>query len=204
MMSLEAYLAFVAATVALALLPGPAMAMFIATSTTKGLREGFLTYVGNTAGLIILVIAAILGMEPLLSAASFWFDVIRLVGALYLVWIGIGLVRKGLAAPSGEPVQAVKSRSYFAQGLFVSLSNPKVLLFLGAFFPQFIDASKPMMMQLVVLGATFLAIAAFIDLLIVLMSGYARRWLYQKQRATHIGGGVLLVGAGLGLALSRR
>lgn len=204
MMSLEAYLTFVAATVALALLPGPAIALFIATCTTKGTRPGLLAYAGNQTGLSVLVMAAIIGMTPILSLASYWFDVIRLVGALYLVWMGIGFVRKGLTHQDGEHQPVVKSKRYFLQGFLVSMSNPKVLLFLGAFFPQFLDPSKSMMPQLVLLGATFLVIIALIDLTIVLTSGYARRWLLEKQKTTHIASGTLLIGAGVGLALARK
>ena len=204
MMSLEAYLTFVAATVALALLPGPAIALFIATCTTRGTREGLLAYAGNTLGLSVLVVGAIIGMAPLLSLASYWFDIIRLVGALYLVWMGIGLIRKGLAHNEDEPQPDVQSKRYFLQGFLVSMSNPKVLLFLGAFFPQFLDPSQSLTQQLVLLGMTFLAIIAMIDLIIVLSSGYARRWLLKKQRATHIGSGTLLIGAGVGLAFARR
>ncbi len=204
MMSLETYLTFVAATVALALLPGPAIALFIATCTTKGTRPGLLAYAGNTSGLGVLVIAAIIGMTPLLSLASYWFDIIRLVGALYLVWMGIGLVRKGLAHQDGEPQPVVKSTRYFLQGFLVSMSNPKVLLFLGAFFPQFLDPLQAMAPQLILLGGTFLVIIALIDLTIVLSSGYARRWLLEKQKTTHIASGTLLIGAGVGLAMVRR
>ncbi len=204
MMSLETYLTFCAASFALAILPGPSIALFIATSTTRGTRQGLAAYAGNQAGLGLLVSGAILGMAPLLSLASYWFDVIRLIGALYLVWMGIGLLRKGLAySEESEPPQ-IKSKRYFLQGFLVAMSNPKVLLFLGAFFPQFIDPSTSMTKQLALLGVSFVAILAMVDLFVVLMSGYARRWLLQKQRATQIGSGVLLVGAGLGLALSRR
>ncbi len=204
MMSVELYLTFVAATVALGLLPGPAIALFIATCTTRGTRQGLLAYAGNLTGLAVLVVAAIIGMAPLLSLASYWFDLIRLIGALYLVWMGISLVRKGFAHTGDQAPAEIKSKRYFLQGLVVSISNPKVLLFLGAFFPQFIDPSQSMVGQLILLGVTFLVIIAMIDLMIVLTSGYARRWLLTKQRATHIGSGVLLMGAGLGLALARR
>ncbi len=203
MMSLELYLTFVAASVALALLPGPSIAMFIATSTTKGTRQGLLAYAGNTAGLTILVTAAVIGMAPLLSLASYWFDLIRLVGAIYLVWIGISLVHKAASASGGGGLPATKSSHYFTQGLLVALSNPKVLLFLGAFFPQFLDPSQSMTAQLIVLGSTFLAIASFFDLLVVLMSGYARRRLMKEQRVTRIASGSLLIGAGVGLAFTR-
>ncbi|MCP4933151.1 MAG: LysE family translocator [bacterium] len=204
MISLEAYLTFIAASVALGLLPGPAIALFIATCTTKGLRQGLFAYAGNTTGLSVLIVAAIIGMAPLLSLASYWFDIIRLVGAFYLVWMGIGLVRKGLAHQGGEQQVVVKSKHYFLQGFLVSMSNPKVLLFLGAFFPQFLDPSQSMIPQLILLGVTFLVIIAVIDFLIVLTSGYARRWLLEKQKATHVASGALLVGAGVGLALARK
>ncbi len=204
MISLSSFLAFVAACVFLGMTPGPAIALYIANATTKGTRAGLLAYAGNTLGIALLVAAVVVGMAPLLSFASEWFNIIRIVGALYLVWMGIGYLRKGLQPQAETAESSTKAGGYFIQGLLVALSNPKVLLFLGAFFPQFIDAAKPLLPQLIVLGVTFVVIIALIDLAIVLMSGFARRWLLKRQRATHIASGSLLVGAGLGLAFVRR
>lgn len=204
MMSLTTFLAFIAASALLALVPGPSMAVLITNSTTKGLRAGFVALAGNGTGLAILVTAAILGMAPLLSMASQWLDLIRMVGAVYLVWLGFTFIRNGLKAGSDQPTVETKSHHIYGQALAVCLSNPKVLLFLGAFFPQFIDPSLALTPQLIILGLGFVVTILTIDALIVLMSSYARRWLLNKQRETNMVGGLMLVGAGAGLAISRQ
>jgi threonine/homoserine/homoserine lactone efflux protein len=204
MMSLELYLAFIAACVLLALIPGPSMALLVATGTTRGIGPGFMTLGGNIFGLSILVTAAVFGMAPMLALAADWFDLIRYAGAAYLIWMGFNYVRRGLNEPA-EAVAAEKPSSHlFMQAVAVALSNPKVLLFLGAFFPQFIDPGFAMTPQLTILGIGFVVTLAFVDMLIMLMSGYARRWLLKKQRQTHIVSGVLIMGAGVGLAFARR
>lgn len=204
MMSVELYMAFIAASVLLALVPGPSMAMFVATSTTRGTKAGFTTIAGNSAGLVVLVAAAVLGMAPMLSLVAHWFDYIRLAGAAYLVWIGITYIRAGLKEPEAAAAVKAPHRRLFKRALTVSLSNPKTLLFLGAFFPQFIDPAHALTPQLIVLGITFVITLTLVDSLIVLMSGYSRRWLLNHQRKTHIGSGMLLISAGAALALARK
>lgn len=204
MMSFELYLAFIAACALLALIPGPTMALLVATGTTRGIGPGFMILGGNTLGLSILVTAAVFGMAPMLAMAADWFDLIRYVGAAYLIWMGYNYVRRGLREPDEAMASEKPSSHLFAQALAVALSNPKVLLFLGAFFPQFIDPAFAMTPQLTILGIGFVVTLAFVDMLIMLMSGYARKWLLKKQRQTHIASGVLLMGAGVGLALARR
>ena len=204
MISVTTLLTFIAASAFLAFVPGPSMALLISNSTTKGTRAGLVALAGNSLGLTSLVAAAILGMAPLLSLASQWFDVIRIVGALYLVWMGINYIRTGLKAGDEQQAANVKLHHIFGQAVAVSLSNPKVLLFLGAFFPQFVDPALAMTPQLVALGISFLVTVLTIDAAIVLTSGYARRWLLEKQKATHIASGTLLIGAGVGLAFAHR
>jgi len=204
MMSFQLYLAFVAACVLLAVIPGPSMALFVATSTTRGVRAGFMSLAGNSTGLALLAAAAILGMAPLLSLAAEWFDYIRLLGAAYLMWIGVGYIRKGLGEPQRAKEAEAPRHRLFTQALTVALSNPKVLLFLGAFFPQFIDPSAALTPQLIVLGVSFVVTLSLVDAMIVLASGYARKWLLNRQRGVHVGSGVLLIGAGAVLAFSRR
>ncbi len=204
MMPLELLLAFIAACVLLALIPGPMMALLVATGTTRGIRAGFMTLGGNALGLVILVTIAVLGMAPILALASEWFDYIRYIGAAYLIWVGFGYVRRGLNEPEEAMTTEKPSSQLFMQALVVALSNPKSLLFLGAFFPQFIDPATAMAPQLIILGIAFVVTLVSIDMLVMLMSGYARKWLLQKQRQTHIASGVLLMGAGIGLAFARR
>ena len=205
-MSPEILIAFITATVALAFLPGPAIALFVTTSTVHGPRAGVLAWAGNTLGLVIMVTLAGLGIAPLLKMAAQWIEVIRVIGALYLMWLGLGMIRKGLAARNAAdaPAAQLKDGRYFLSGLFTSMSNPKVFLFLGAFFPQFIDPAAPITPQVIVLGITWIAVLAVADLAIVLASSYARRWLLGRRGITEMGAGALLIAVGVGMGLARR
>jgi homoserine/homoserine lactone efflux protein len=147
-MSIELYGAFVLACILLALTPGPNMSLFIANGTAHGTRAALLTVLGATLGLGVLVALATIGMTSAMAIMAEWFDVIRWGGAAYLAWLGIGRLRAAFAAAPLEPVAAPADGRYIWQGALVSLSNPKVLLFLGAFFPQFINPAAPIAPQL--------------------------------------------------------
>ena len=153
-MSLTVVAAFTVACMLLALTPGPNMGLIIANTLSGGLRAGLLTLLGSGTGLAILVGVAALGMTSVMLFMAEWFDVIRWVGAIYLIVLGarqiIGWWR-ARGSPFGEQ-RAVSGRSRFATALAVSLSNPKVLLFLGAFLPQFVDPAGDMVLQLSVLA----------------------------------------------------
>ena len=143
-MSPEVLITFIAACILLALTPGPNMSLILANTLTSGLRAGFVTLAGTTTGLALLVAAAAAGMSSMMVFMSEWFDVIRWIGALYLVYLGarqLWLLRRrasGRCAAAG----AAAGANLYLQGVLVSLSNPKVLLFLGAFLPQFVDPAR--------------------------------------------------------------
>ena len=172
-MSPEVLIAFIAACILLGLTPGPNMSLIIANTLRGGLASGFVTLAGTTTGLALLVGAAALGMSSVMVFMSEWFDVIRWLGALYLVFLGARQLwqfwqrrrNPGLPRRCRRP-----SRSgVYMQGLLVSLSNPKVLLFLGAFLPQFVDPAADPVRQLWVLAVLFVVVLAAVDV------GYTRR-----------------------------
>src|SRR6478672_304031 len=134
-MSIEILIAFVAACILLGLTPGPNMSLIIANTLRGGLASGFVTLAGTTTGLALLVAAATLGMSSVMVFMSEWFDVIRWLGALYLVYLGarqLWLFRQR-SVPGFVPPKHSSGANLYFEGLLVSLSNPKVLLFLGAF-----------------------------------------------------------------------
>ena len=141
-MSFSLTAAFVAACVLLALTPGPNMSLIIAATLSAGFRAGLLTLLGCLTGLVVLVTVAALGMTSVMVLMSTWFDIVRWAGAVYLVYLGFRQLRAWwYPAPAGLTPPVVSARSRWAQGFTVSLSNPKVLLFLGAFFPQFVESA---------------------------------------------------------------
>ena len=206
-MSPEILIAFVAACILLGLTPGPNMSLIIANTLRGGLGSGFVTLAGTTTGLASLVAAAALGMSSVLVFMSEWFDVIRWLGALYLVFLGarqLWQFRQRRRNP-GE-LQTPSSRGgAYVQGVLVSLSNPKVLLFLGAFLPQFVDPAADPVRQLWVLAVLFVVVLAAVDVGYTVAIAKARTTFDAAKLAVLDGAaGVLLLAGGVALAMVRR
>ena len=159
-MSIELYLAFFLACVVLAVTPGPNMSLYIANGTAHGVRAALMTVLGASLGLSLLVALATIGMTSAMTLMAEWFDLIRWAGAAYLAWLGIGRLRAAFAGEASEIAGAPRRGRHFWQGLAVALSHPKVLLFLGGFFPQFIDPAAPVVPQLALMAITFVLAGA--------------------------------------------
>jgi homoserine/homoserine lactone efflux protein len=205
-MSISVVLAFIAATALLGLTPGPNMSLIIANTLAGGLRAGMVTLAGTTTGLAVLTLVATIGMSSVMLLMAEWFDVVRWIGALYLIILGARQLlswwrRRG----STQVLPAPKAGASFAHGLAVSISNPKVLLFLGAFFPQFVDPAADPVLQLTVLAVTFLVVLLVVDVLYTLAIARART-AFDARRLVALDGvaGALLVMGGLVLASARR
>lgn len=206
-MTPELILAFAAACVLLALTPGPNMALMIANTLGSGLRGGLVTIAGTTTGLAVLVAAAAAGMTSVMVFMSTWFDVVRWIGALYLVYLGASqlwrLWKRPASAASLEP--SVRRGSWFFQGLAVSLSNPKVILFLGAFLPQFVDMRADPVGQLIVLAILFVVVLAMVDVTITVAVARARTTFgAARLRLLDGAAGAFLLLGGVALAAMRR
>jgi threonine/homoserine/homoserine lactone efflux protein len=203
-MSLQAYLAFVAACIALALLPGPIVTLVIANGLRHGTRAALINILGAQAGLAIVIGIVAVGLTSLMATMGYWFDWVRFAGAAYMVWLGFKLIRfpvEGLR--SDEPPPPPRS-GFFLQGFVVLLSNPKVLVFFGAFIPQFMDMSRDHVSQVALLGVTFMVIAAMTDGMYALLSGRARM-IFSSRRTrllSRVSGG-FMIGGGIWLALTR-
>jgi threonine/homoserine/homoserine lactone efflux protein len=206
-MTVSVALTFVATCVVLAITPGPNMSLIVANTLASGLRAGLLTLAGAGTGLSILVALAAVGMSSVMVFMSDWFDIVRWVGALYLVVLGMrqlwGWWRR---RTSGLAMQeATAGSSQYIHGLLVSLSNPKVLLFLGAFLPQFVDAAADPVPQLTLLAILFVATLLIVDLGYTLLVARARERLSPQRLAAMDGiAGALLLAGGLVLATARR
>ena len=152
---------FIVSGLLLNIAPGPDSLFIMARSAAQGWRAGFVACWGIGSGVFVHVFAAALGLSALLATSATAFAVVKIVGAAYLVWIGIGMLRQGLNAVSGvvaeaAPPRAIRYRDIFRQGFLTNALNPKVALFFLAFVPQFIapDAhSKPL--AFIVLGVIF-------------------------------------------------
>jgi len=203
-------LAFVLIAVVLIVVPGPSVLFVVTRSLTLGPRAGLATVVGNAAGVYVQVIAVALGVGALVQESIHVFTAIKLIGAAYLVYLGVQALRhrRALAAALDAPVERKLVRRILADAFLVGIFNPKVIVFFVAILPQFADRSAGNVpVQLLLLGAIFCAIALVCDSLWALAAGAARSWLVgSPKRLQAIGGtgGVVMIGLGAGLALSGR
>ena len=144
-----------------------------------------------------------LGLTSLMEAAGHWFDWLRLAGAAYLIWLGWKMIRSS-GGDSGEAPSRPRG-GFLTQGVLVALSNPKTLIFFGAFFPQFIDPARDHGLQILIMGLTAMLVAAVSDSVYALAAGRAGRALSAKRvRLLSRASGGFLIGGGLWLAFSRR
>src|SRR3954462_2606551 len=203
-MSLQAYLAFVVACIALALIPGPVVTLVIANGLRHGTRAALTNIAGVQAGLTIVIGIVAVGLTTLMATMGYWFDWVRFAGAAYLVWLGIKLVRCRVEAGNPGERPPPPRGGFFLQGFLVLLSNPKVLVFFGAFIPQFVDMSKDHVSQVALLGVTFMVIAAITDVIFALLAGRARLFFASSRtRLVSRISGTIMIGGGLWLALTR-
>jgi len=203
-MSLQVYLAFVAACVALALLPGPIVTMVIANGLRHGTRAALINIAGAQTGLAVVIGILAVGLTSLMATMGYWFDWVRFAGAAYLVWLGIKLIRDPVEGVSADEPPVPPRGGFFLQGFFVLLSNPKVLVFFGAFIPQFMDMNKNHLSQVTLLGVTFMVIAGLTDATYALLAGRARLF-FSKRRTRLLSriSGSFMIGGGIWLALTR-
>jgi homoserine/homoserine lactone efflux protein len=203
-MHLSLYLGFVLASTVLILMPGPNVSLIVANSVAHGTRYGLLTVAGTSSAIVVQLLLTTLGLTATLDALAGWFEWIRWIGVAYLLYLGI---RQWTAAPIDllrTPSQPRSFRVIALRGFLISLTNPKTLLFYGAFFPQFLSPDAPIAPQIVLLSLTFLVIAAGLDSAWALLAGRVRSVLAIRGRLSNRLSGGFLIGAGIGLALARR
>lgn len=202
-MSLEIYLAYVAACALIVIVPGPSVTVIIANSLSYGTRAGLANVAGTQFGLALMIGVLLVGLASIIETMAWWFDWLRLAGAAYLVWLGYRLIRSSGGLDSVAARKAPKG-GFFLQGFLVILANPKALLFFGAFIPQFVDPAGAYMQQVILLGGTFMIVATVFDSAYAMLCGGAGAFL-TRQRVTLLSrvSGMFLIGGGVWLALTR-
>lgn len=200
------YVAFIIATSVLILAPGPAVSLIIANSLAYGTRRTLFSVAGISVATAGYLIVTFFSMASFLLLLAEWFNVLRWLGVAYLVYLGVRMWLKKPTALDAEATSAASPVRLFVQGFLTNVTNPKLLIFYGAFFPQFIDENMPLRPQLAILCATFFVIAATFDTSYAFLGGRARvlfRSVSARRWIDRISG-TLLIGAGVGLALVRR
>ena len=207
MIDTATYLMYIAASTAIIIVPGPTVTVIIANSLRAGAAAGLMNVAGTQAGLAVMIAVLAAGLSTIVANMAAVFELIRLLGAAYLVWLGIKLWRSdGTLADGPLQNKGLKAASsYFWQGFLVIWSNPKALVFFGAFIPQFITPAQAAMPQVLLLGLTFMALATLLDGAYALVAGktgalLARDNLRWLERVS----GSCLIGGGIWLALTRR
>ena len=203
-MSIEVYLAFCAATVALMLVPGPNVALIVANAVAHGRRYGLLTVAGTSTAMVPQLALTVLGMTGVLLVMAYAFEWLRWIGVAYLVYLGIRTWRAPAVDLTRVAPEPRSARSIFLRGFLVSLSNPKTLLFYGAFFPQFVTPDANLGAQLALLSVTFLALAVALDSCWALAAGRFRGALAVRGTLRNRLTGSCYLAAALGLATVRR
>ena len=199
-MTVELYAAFVAAVTVLMLIPGPNVALITAQSIAHGPRRGLATVAGTSAAMVLQLGLVGLGMTGAMAVAGHWFAILRWAGVAYLVFLGVQTWR---SRPEAETAGRIEGPDRaFGRGVIVSLTNPKILFFYAAFFPQFMTRKDPAE-QFWMLAATFLAIAVVVDCGWALLAARLRPLLSRHETMRNRITGAVLIAAGAGLALAR-
>ncbi|MBA2308868.1 MAG: LysE family translocator [Pseudonocardiales bacterium] len=203
----EHLVTFLIATVVLVLVPGPTVVFVVSQAIVHGRRAALASVAGNSLGVYLLVVAVAFGIGAVVDTSVALFTAIKLVGAAYLIFLGIRAFRdRHLLAgrPGVAPISG--GRRQFWRGFVVGITNPKAIVFFAAVLPQFVDraAANPAG-QMLVLGLIFVAVAMVLDSMWGLAAGTARQWLARSPRRTAVlggTGGVMMIGLGAGLAIS--
>lgn len=198
------YGAFVAAVITLMLIPGPNVALITANSIAHGTRFGLLTVAGTSCAMLPQLVLTGFGLTAMLGLLAQAFNYLQWPGIAYLVYLGLRAWFATAVDLTRVKPERKSSSSIWLRGFLVSLSNPKTLLFYSAFLPQFIDADRPALPQIMLLSASFLMIAVTVDSGWAVLAGRTRYLLMTRARLRNRLTGGLLLTAGLGLALARR
>lgn len=196
--------AFLFASFVLAVTPGPGVFYIVTRSLVQGRRFGLVSVAGVALGNLGNALAASVGLAALFAVSSLAFSVVKYAGALYLVYLGVQMLRSSSAENSAAVPAAAPLKRVFRDGFVVALLNPKTTVFFAAFLPQFLSSSSPPMFQSMALGSLFVAIAAVTDSVYALAAGAAApvlRGSVFRRIGRRLGGGVF-VGLGVFTALA--
>lgn len=209
----SAFVLFLGAALVLAVTPGPGILYVAARTLAGGRGEGIASSLGTGVGGFVHVLGAALGVSVLILASAELFTLLKLAGAVYLVWLGIRTVRAArsdaaLIARGLPATPPLGPRRAFREGVVVEALNPKTAAFFLAFLPQFVDPlAGPVALQLGVLGLVSVVLNTGVDIAVAILAGRLRGSLAARPRLVdrlRAASGVVLVALGLGLLFARR
>ena len=196
-------LLFVGTSLALLAIPGPAVLYVVTRGLDQGRRAGLVSVLGVETGTFVYAVAAAAGLTGLIAASEIGFTIVKFAGAAFLIYLGVRKLFERDVEPQA-PSPRAHSRLFF-RGVLVQLLNPKIAIFFLAFLPQFVNSSRPIALQILVLGTIFTLLATLTDSGYVLLAGAVGARLRTSRRARRglakLSGGVY-IGLGVGAALS--
>ncbi|MBB4348308.1 MULTISPECIES: LysE family translocator [Rhizobiaceae] len=209
MPSVELLITFFITTAVFAYIPGPAMLYAAAQTMARGRKGGLMATLGIHLGCYVHVVASAAGLSVLFHAVPTLYLAVKMIGAGYLIWLGISLFRARTSGDPSLPVIGQKSaRRAFVESITVEVLNPKTAIFFMAFLPQFVDASAafPVWLQFLILGAVVNLTFSSADIVCVFLAGAVVKGLKKSaaaQKMMQRAGGAVLIGLGAHLALQR-
>lgn len=208
-MSIEAWLAFAAASAIMLAIPGPTILLVVSYALGHGRKTALATVSGVALGDFTAMTASLFGLGALLAASATLFTVLKWIGGAYLIWLGIKLWRAPIVTgpmADNDNLPEEKSLKIFLHAYLVTALNPKSIVFFVAFVPQFLNPALPFFGQMVIMEATFLVLAILNASTYALLANAARGMIRKAsvQRAVNRTGGTLLIAAGAVTAGYRR
>lgn len=207
MIGLDQLLGFGVAALVLIVIPGPSVVFVVGRAVTYGHRIALASVVGNTSGLFLVMTLVAVGLGAIVAESAVVFTAIKLLGAAYLVWLGVQALRhrRELQVDTRAARAPLTPRTAVRQGFVVGVSNPKGFLIFAALLPPFVDAGRSVPTQMFLLGSLAVLLGLACDSAWALVAGRARDWLARSaQRGSVLGaiGGVSMIGLGVGMALT--
>lgn len=206
-MHFELWLAFIAAALVLLVIPGPTLLTVISYSASHGRRATVPLIAGVALGDSTALFLSLVGLGALLATSALWFNVVKVAGGLYLLYLGLRMLRAGASSGAVAVPPAPESlRRLFWNTYVVTALNPKGIVFFVAFLPQFMDPAAPSVPQFWALGTTFVVLATANASVYALFAASARRMLEspRAQRRFNLLGGSLICAAGVWALLAKR
>jgi threonine/homoserine/homoserine lactone efflux protein len=200
-------LAFAITALVIIVIPGPSVLFTVGRALSYGRREALLTVLGNGLGAAAVAAAVAVGLGAIVAASAVVLTVIKLGGAAYLIYLGVQAFRerRSLVEALRAKPEPARTKRVLWQGFLVGVTNPKTVVFFGAVMPQFADAARPLVPQLLIFGTIFFVLALASDSVWALVAGAARSWFARSPRRLEmIGGtgGLMIIGLGATVAIT--
>jgi threonine/homoserine/homoserine lactone efflux protein len=203
-MALHTWLLYLVAALGLSLTPGPNSLLVLTHGALHGHRKTLYTVAGGALGFLALIALSMLGIGALLQTSAQALTLLKLIGGAYLVWLGVQLWRApAIQLGSTAAGSDARGSALLRQGLLTAISNPKALLFYGAFLPQFIDPTRELLTQFIVMALVFVAVECLVEYLLALLAHRIRPALERLGKRFNRACGGMFVAMGLALPMTR-